>query len=106
MPQDKKTPSRDYPLAPTPAIKDNTFVGKPSAQWQISKPSYKYVEADVVTQRGGKQYSKEDSTNYEKGFRAGLERDNFPYPFASSKGGYLAGRLEGNETKKPKLYKK
>lgn len=98
----------DTPLAetPTPVQIDNTYVKKPSVNTNRKiNPTYENVEADVNTLRGGKEYSKKDSIEYKKGFENGLKGNNFPSPF--EKGGYVAGRLEGNEkSKKVNLYKK
>jgi hypothetical protein len=105
MPE-KKTTKRDFPLAPTsiPQAIDNTRVSsnyEPKKMPDVVKPSYKYKKADIDIFRGGKSYSKSDSASYEKGFKRGRDKDNFPYPSAS-KSSYNAGYTEGSENPKGK----
>jgi len=98
----------DTPLAETPEPKtiDNTYVkNSPVYNQKKITPEYKYVEADVNSLRGGKEYSKKDSTEYKKGFENGIKGNSFPSPF--QKDGYNAGNLEGKEkSKKVNIYKK
>lgn len=95
MPE-KKQKGRDFPLAPTsmPQAVDNTRVASNASPKKIiENPAYKYVEANVMTTRGGMPYSKEDSAGYKKGFNEARSKKTYP----SFNDAINAGRLEGSE---------
>jgi hypothetical protein len=96
MPEKKKI-KRDFPLAPTSApqaVSDNTRVSSNySPKKIIEKPNYKYVEASVMTTRGGNPYSKKDSARYKEGFNEARSKTTYP----SFSDELNAGRLEGSE---------
>lgn len=95
MPEKKKI-GRDFPLAPTsiPKAVDNTRVSSNASPKKIiENPSYKYVEANVMTTRLGKPYSKEDSARYKEGFNEARNKKTYP----SLTDEIIAGRIEGRQ---------
>lgn len=94
-----RSTGRDYPLAPTPVVSDNTRVyTAPKDVTPAPQPKYTNVATDVKYYRKGKSYSKQDSLDYKKGFNEGLSKE---YP-SSKSGAVISGFVEGMSAPPPK----